>query len=270
MPESTLSLKLSDLAGSVGLFLGWGRGEDNADIAWNPQQKASITEIVQSGLRNFYFPAPTEGSDSPYDWSFLRPTATIQLDSGASVARLPDDFGGFEGRITIQSSAGAPQPCRIQWRNEGQLREMYGVSPDMTGAPMFAAEQPIKGTSLLAGQRFQLYVFPAADQTYQLQFAYYILADYLTAAAPFAYGGMQHAETILESCLAIAEQRLDDLAGVHTQKFGQRLLASIGQDRKNKPQQLGYNSDNSDRRGINRGDSHNWSPAATYGGQNFT
>jgi hypothetical protein len=160
-------------------------------------------------------------------------------------------------------------PWLIQWRNEGALREMYAATPTMTGPPMLAALSPLKGTTGIAGQRFILHMFPAADQNYTLQAQYYINPDYLSGAFPFAYGGAPHAETILESCLAIAEQRRDDAMTVHTAKFKERLLASISMDRRLKPQKLGLNRDESDTRQWQRSDVHWWAPAATYNGTSF-
>lgn len=246
MPESTLSLSYYDIAGEVGLFLGYGRGANNNDQAWTTHQQAAIDSCVRSGLRQFYFPPPVDGV-SAYDWSFLKPTYSTTLLSTASVIALPDDFGGFEGRITLNSSTG-----QIWWPidvvGEGTVRQRYSELPTATGRPLLAAIQPIKGTTQLKGQRFQLYFFPLADQDYPVQFAYYVSPDYLTGSAPYAYGGMPHAETILESCLAVAEQRLDDSSTIHSMKFMERLAASISLDRRSKPQKLGYNGDRSDQR----------------------
>lgn len=253
--ESTLSLKLVDLQGDIGIFLGWGRGAALGDPAWSTQQQAMVDSISKSGLRQFYFPPPVEGQESSYDWSFLKPIVTIDFPAGASTIALPDDFGGFEGEITLLSTT-----SQVSWPvslvGEGAVRQQYSALPIANGRPLMAALQPLKGTTASAGQRFQLYIFPNADQDYSLQFAYYILADYLSGSQPYAYGGMAHAETILESCLAIAEQRLDDASSVHSAKFQERLMASISLDRRSKPQTLGYNRDNSDHRRYGREDLH--------------
>lgn len=48
---------------------------------------------------------------------------------------------------------------------------------------------------------------------------------------PNSIGMRYHRETILESCLAIAEQRVEEVAGIHTNIFATRLLpASISRD----------------------------------------
>jgi len=53
-------------------------------------------------------------------------------------------------------------------------------------------------------------------------------------------------ETILASCLAVAEQRHDDMKGPMWQSFVERLTASVAYDARMKPERLGYNADRSD------------------------
>ncbi len=244
--ESTLSLGYADLLGEVGLFLGYGRGTVFGDPAWSTPQQNAIESCVRSGLRQFYFPTAVEGG-SPYDWSFLKPVATLSLASGANTLPLPDDYGSFEGQIMISTSAGN-QYWPVALVGIGQVYAAQSWQPTTTGRPEICCEEPVKGTTPTAGQRFQLRFWPKADTAYILQFQYYLLPEALSGASPYTYGGMAHAETILESCLAIAEQRLDDSSTVHSMKFAERLLASIGVDRRSKPQTLGYNRDCSDWR----------------------
>lgn len=270
MAESTLAIPWTELQARVGAFLGWGRGLlVYGDEAWTPFKQFEIDGAVGSGLRQFYYPPPMDGRDSSYDWSFLKPVATIGFQAATSAVPLPDDFGGFEGPITILVTKQTSQPWRIELRNEGMIREMYSRTPQMSGPPLYAAQQALKGTTATQGQRFQLFVFPLADQYYTLQFQYYINPDFLNGAFPYAYGGPVHAETILESCLAIAEARQDDASSVHAARFAERLAASISMDRRNKPHGLGYNRDCSDQRGFDRRDMHWFAPSATYNGSSF-
>lgn len=243
--EPTLSLKVSDLQAEVGLFLGWGKGADFSDPAWTPRQQAVIESVVKSGLRQFYFPEPLDGQT--YDWSFLKPVTTLTLADGETVVPLPDDYGGFEGTITLASDAGQSY-WPIELMPIGTVYAQQSRLPDTTGRPLYACEEPLRGAGALQGQRFQLRFWPTADADYSVRFQYYLSPDALTGATPYAYGGSMHAETILESCLAIGEQRIDDAADVHTKKWQMRLAASISIDRRTKPQKIGYNGDNSDGR----------------------
>lgn len=246
--ESTLSLKKSDLEAEVGLFLGYGRGEEHGDSAWTNKQQAAIESCVKSGLRQFYFPPPIDGR--VHDWSFLKPVRSVTYADGERTVELPDDFGQFEGMITVATADGTTVTEPVPIVGEGMIRQQYAKLPEATGRPALAAVRPKKGTGAERGQRFELFLFPQADEDYTLTFAMYLVGEALTGERPYAYGGGAHAETILESCLAIAEQRLDDAIGVKTAKFMERLAASIALDRRVKPQHLGYNGDGSDVRDM--------------------
>ena len=268
--EPSLNLPYAKLMAEVGEFLGYGRGAAFGDPAWDSRQQTDIDFCVQSGLRQFYYPVSVDGQPGSYTWSFLRPTFTITLAAGAQTVALPDDFGGFEGQISILTTGTTAMPWSIRWLNESRIRDMYQQTPTMTGPPMYAVTEPLKGTAGDRGQRWQLLVFPLADQTYTLTGTYSINPDALDGALPYAYGGAEHAETVLESCLAIAEQRRDDAMSVHTMKYKERLQASISMDRNKKPDNLGYNADRSDGYEWNRRSIHGFEAAATYNGQAFS
>lgn len=270
MAESTLSLGNLDFQQEIGFFLGFGRGTAVGDPAWTTEQQLVITNMCRSGYRQFLNPPVLEGHSVAYDWSFSKPVATLALASAAQTIVLPDDFGGFEGQVTVLTTGSTSQPWTIEWRNEDVLRRMYAGNPSVSGPPLYAAEQPIKGTSAAAGQRFQMFVYPAADQAYNLQVQYYVNPDALSSAYPYAYGGMQHTETLLASCLAAAELYLDDARGPRWQYFLERLAASIGADRRNKPLKLGPNLDRSDNVRWGRSEQHYCAPAATYNGGGFS
>lgn len=245
MAESTLAVAYRDLRADVAFFLGYGRGEDFGDKKFTKAQENDLAVVLKSGLRQFYNPPPMNGV--VYRWSFLRPVADLTLASGENTVALPDDFAGFEGRITV-SGTQSQSFWAVTITGEGRIREMFARLPGASGQPQYAAEQVLKGTNINEGQRRQLFVYPTADGDYTLTVAYYILPDFLSGTKPYAYGGAQHAETLLESCLAIAEQKLDDAMGVHTEKFHERLAASIAADQASKPANLGYNADRSDGR----------------------
>jgi len=90
-------------------------------------------------------------------------------------------------------------------------------------------------------------VFPAADASYTLSVPYYFLPGALDNFHEYPLGGMMHAETIKESCLAAAE-RMDSRMGPHTEIFKARLAASVSADRRLKPAHGRYNGDNSESR----------------------
>src|SRR5438128_10970846 len=96
--ESSLAAAFEDLQADIGFFLGFGRGNTApfSDSAWTTSQQASIDRCTKGGMRKFYF--------CGYDWSFLKPTASLNLPISTNTIQLPDDFGGFEGYITLFST----------------------------------------------------------------------------------------------------------------------------------------------------------------------
>lgn len=245
----SLALTKADLDAEIGAFLGYGRGALQGDSAWTTRQYNDIAAIRKSGERQFYFnpPLPEVGIVAGYAWSFLQPVATLTLASGAQTVDLPDDYAGLEGRITL-STTSSNTWLPLSLVGEGMVRQAYAQQPDATGKPLMAAIRPLRGRGGSWGQRQELFFYPEADDSYTIQFRYYLAPEALSDANQTLYGGPQHSETILESCLAIAEQRLDDAMTVHTEKFKERLLASINMDRRNKPQLLGPVTDRSDLR----------------------
>lgn len=227
--ESSLAISLDDLRAEVALFLGYDPTDDSV--------KAKINSIVSSGLRQFYHTplVPEQNVPAAYPWSFLKPVANLTLDSGASILNLPDDFAGVDGEIQITTSGANPTPIPIT----SHVRQFRAAQPDATGTPRMAEIEPIRGVTSKHGQRFQLVLWPTADQSYTLQLPYYLQASALTDQAPYALGGAAHTETIIESCLAIAEQRLNNASMVHSMKFHERLGASVALDKRMKPQFVG-------------------------------
>ncbi len=258
----TLEAAFNDLQGDIGFFFGWGRGAANGDQAWDDEKQATITRCTKGGMRDFYY--------NGYPWSFLRPVATLDFPLNAQTILLPDDFGGFEGQLTILTTIKTSQPWRIEWRNEGEIRRMYSVTPQRVGPPMYATQNPIKGTTFASGSRCQLMLFPQADQDYQIQGTYYINPDYLSGAFPYAYGGPQHSETLLEACLSKAEKLGDDQATVHSQEFMRKLQESQRMDARMRPQKVGRNLDRSDDCGADGWNPHYYAGAGTYNGAPFT
>lgn len=247
MAESTLSLTFDQLAAEVGINLGWGPGAYNGGRAWSAQQAERVKATVASGVRQVYTPPPLNPNEPSYDWSFLKPIGSVTLPAGVADVNLPDDFGQPEGRAYVTAASNSLY-APVDFTADGRILGLRSATPDRTGQPTLLAVSPIKGTAPGRGQRFKLMAYPTPDQDYTVRFAYYVLPDLLDGHHAYVWGGMALSELFLESCLAIAEQRLDDRAGIHTQKFMQALAAAVSADRRRKPQNMGYNGDASDAR----------------------
>lgn len=215
----TLAVSYNDLQRQVATFLGW-------DLeAASTYQKQQIDDIIQSGLRQFYYPPAMEGVDSNHKWTFLKLQGSVTLLPGVSEYQLPDGFGRIVGQITVEGDAGKTVPT-IPF---GMMMNYLNFH-EYAGRPQYAnvmAENAFGGK----GQAKKLRIFPRPDKAYTITFA----ADSDTGKIdpdkkPFPLGGHQFSELIIESCLAIAEQRINDERGNHTAAFQSQLIAAIQRD----------------------------------------
>lgn len=87
MAESTLSLAWDDFKREVGYFLGYGRTIAN----FSASQVAEVELIVQAGVRRVYFPPAIPGIQPGYEWSWLRPTTTLNLGASGTDGTVSGD-----------------------------------------------------------------------------------------------------------------------------------------------------------------------------------
>jgi len=246
MAESSLSLNFTDFKKKVGFFLGYGLGDTSPGVYTDAQTMEVVNDCVRGGLEQVVKPPILPGEQNSYDWSWMRPVATVALPSGASSVVLPDDFGGIEGKVFLTDSA-SDSFMPIQVVNPEFILAKQAAYPTFTGPPGLVAVQWTRGTTANAGQRAQLMVWPTTDQAYTLTLQYYFLQDALNGTNPWPPGGAFLAQTINASCLAYAELHVNYVSrGPMYQAFMESLAASIAADRRNLPQTGGYNGDRSD------------------------
>ena len=108
-----------------------------------------------------------------------------------------------------------------------------------TGRPRFAAVESVNEFGE-RGQRKSLILFPTPDREYSLAFKGDADTGKIDAEQhTMPLGGAMFAELIMESCLAVAEQKANDEIGLHTQNFNSLLVSTIQRDRKSGAQNFG-------------------------------
>ena len=232
-PQS-LGIDYTQLQRAVGRMLGLGRYPGT----WQPNERADVHDIIRAGLRRFYWPPPLplpeggEGqvvhlsakslSERPtWSWSFMQPTVTLATVIDTTTYDLPTDFGELlEGGFTFTTSQ---QPVAIV-TNE-QILQMQSQA-SRTGVPKYASVN-VRDAKLT---QYTVTFYPTPDAAYTLSYCYSVTPNDLTKGSPFPLGGPQHAETILEACLAAAEKTLNDEEGLHEKKFLECLTRSIQAD----------------------------------------
>lgn len=248
MAEPTLSLTLDEVRREVARFLSFGREYDSlTDV-----QRADVDAVIRRGLRQFYAPPPSPAG-AAHEWSFLRPTVSLATVAGQQSYRLPDDFGAMMGsrltrtsrhhvqgpllvsdyhyRSVVESStlrAGDPAIATIRPRTAAGVEETMTVTPieSLLGSTWFDAS-----AGVTVPTRHDLFLFPVPDAVATYQYQYHAIQDAVASALDHPAGAAMHGETILASCLAIAEEYVVSPTTQYRQMFRERLASSIGVDR---------------------------------------
>jgi hypothetical protein len=220
MSESTLSLSFTNLKTEVGFFLGYGRS------GWTADQTSEIESLVQAGVRRVYYPIGT-GPNAGYEWSWLRPTVTLEIVAGDGDYDLPDNFGRLIGNLHYAPGIIQAEIKIISLESILELRSRL----DESSPPWFAAVRP-KTQAKSVGQRWEILFYPKPDANYTLYCNFEAYSGILSTDYPYPLGGMELSELYVESCLAVAEQRANDESGLHGQVYQALLIDAIARDRK--------------------------------------
>jgi hypothetical protein len=160
---------------------------------------------------------------------------------------LPDDMGRIVGSLNFSENK---YRLSITVVSIASILEMRAINA-YTSYPQYAAIR-YKASDGSGGQRQEILFFPQPDQAYTLLYEYEAYNGALSDSYPYPLGGMQLAELYIESCLAVAESRLNDEIGNHTAQYQALLIDAIARDRKRDPRsygQMGHVEDEYDYRG---------------------
>jgi hypothetical protein len=161
---------------------------------------------------------------------------------------LPADFAGIEGPLTYDTFYGTDPNIAdqtIEITSESKLRDMMQYLEDRDDKPRVAAVYST-GADGTTGTSHRIAFFPIPDATYVLKYKMINEPQYSLSGKPL--GGPLHGETILASCLAVAEQFfLPNSPHGYVATYRRRLAASIELDRQAiRSETLGYNADPSE------------------------
>jgi len=231
MAESTLSIERTALMLEIGAFLGYGV----VSGSWTSEQSAEITRYLDAGLRQYYYPPAAEGIEPGYEWSFLKPTTTLDTVADQGENDLPDLCGRILTDFFYEEDVYTRSIVLV---SEARLQSYLMQSTDSAN-PRYAAVRH-KDSTGSTGQRQEVLWWPIPDDAYTLTYQYEFYAGALTSGLSYPHGGMKHSELIKESCLAVAELLANDEKGAHSEMFFSLLKTSIAQDRKNGARYFGH------------------------------
>ena len=240
MSESSQTQTRDDLRRSVGWQAGYGLDPDD----WDEEQTYNVDRSVDAGLMAFYKPDPDQAG-AVYEWTFLTPYREVLTVSGENRLDLPDDYAGFvESRLRVTND----DTSAFGWLELGEaVRGLYARASSASGVPShgevaLATNHPESRTS-----RYWLYVYPRPDAAYRLGGRMAVDGAALSDRRQYVYGNANHSRTIEAACLAMFETLVDQVVdGPRSAHFRQRLRASIADDMRKKPRNLGFNRDHSD------------------------
>lgn len=214
-------------------------------LTWSDGEKAVIDDCITAGLRKFYWPRPDPMTGVSHVWSFMKQVKSLTTVADQWQYDLPSELMGIEGDITFVTTTTSYIPVRQV--NEKVIRDFRQSATSATGIPRLFALRA-KEHVQTKQQGFELLLSPTPDAAYEIEYLMNVAGRALTDAARFPFGGAIHADTIVESCLAVAERDIDRMEGPSAVEFERRLQASISIDSQMRqaPSILGINRDTSD------------------------
>ncbi len=231
-PTSTLAItNVIAVSGSDGVNAG--TSLDAASVTdWTTKgidtaaHSAVITKLTGTVVSGTYAISSVAAGNLTLATSAGTGTCTYSIERAANW-NLPDNFGRLIGVINY-----APNEYRlpISLVSVGKLLAMRAYSTT-SSAPSWAAIR-YKSSTGASGQRQEILFYPDPDSAYTLYYEYEAYAGELTDSFPYPLGGMQMAEVYIESCLAVAESRINDEIGQHTIQFKSLLQDAIARDKK--------------------------------------
>lgn len=163
---------------------------------------------------------------------------------------LPSAFAGIDGPMTYDTFYGTDPNVAdqtIEITSEAKLRDMAQYLEDRDDKPRVAAifQTGATGTT---GNSARIAFYPIPDGVYRLKYTQINEPANLTSDSQVPLGGALHGETILASCLAIAEQFfIPNSPHGYQASYRRRLAASVELDRQAmRSETLGYNADPSE------------------------
>ncbi len=228
---SGLELAYTDILSDLAEWMGWGRS------GWDADQILTLDSILRGGLSQFYWPPPLPGERTAHSWSFLKPITSLDTVIDQEDYDLPSDFGGLIGQFYYAAGEDVWHPIRDTGPGAVLSLRSRNLS---SGAPKFAAVVP-KASTGTATQGWTLALVPAADAVYTVKYRYQVIPNAMRVGTPYHLGNAVHSQTLLQSCLAIAERRYRDTEGIQQAAFDRALAASVAHDRRMAPGNLGEN-----------------------------
>jgi hypothetical protein len=256
MPITTLSINAPYTTGTIAYDHTGGSSERLVTLSggtWPTWAESGMIEIsgsdypVESRLSDTLF--TLDSSDNPGSDVAASTSYNLHQDD----YDLPDDFGRVLGPFTFAQADNAWYTCQVVGESRiRELRQRDRYKNYSGGDPQFAAIRA-KAFTASQGTRQEVLFWPQITSSATVTYKYRVRPNKPSSpghddmTGDYLYGGSDHSETILYSCLSEAERRVDDEKGPMWERFQECLASSVMFDsRDNRSEHLGYNGDDSD------------------------
>lgn len=161
--------------------------------------------------------------ESPGDATDL----TFRVERDPANYQLPDLLHQIIGNLNY-----APNDYRVPVIvvSVEALLEMRAWN-DRVDYPIYAAIRSLS-SDRTTGQRQEILFWPRPSTSSTFYYDFEAYSGPLSDSYPYPLGGMFLSELFMESCLAVAEQRINNEVGLHTQAYQALLIDAVMRDRK--------------------------------------
>jgi hypothetical protein len=209
--------------------------------------------VVQFGASGVFYDVVNRNGNTTFtisDTTLVISTATTATFYYAYIDLDGTEIVGTDSQITYNYNFGKKALKHVNSQYIRRLSQSTGMQH--IGFPEYFSIEPHTWpeSNDQSSQDFRIMVYPFPEEAMNLNFHAKYAPQELTNVADQPLGAASHSETIMVSCLAVAEEFGDTPSSKYRELFMQRLAASVMSDRTGMyAGNLGYNGDYSDIRG---------------------
>lgn len=194
--------------------------------------------VVYRAYRRFLYPVSFTEKRT-HIWSWLKKEATLLLEASKDEYLLPQDFDALNRPFMFTMNTGHYGSITKTSMAKLMLEKSYN---SVSSWPLMCAIYP-ESVSQTVDQNKKVIFYPAPSGVYQLNYSYVCEPPKPSAATDIFFGDAITDETLLQVCLAVAEQESDEKIGIQSQLADQQVQALILKDSNDAPDTVGYVKD---------------------------
>ncbi len=231
MTAASMRWTFSNVYTKVSEYLGTGSSPTGTNLT-------RAKDIVYRGYMKFLMPV-TPKDEEIYIWSWLRQPWKITMEPNKWEYPLPLDFDRFYRRL--QFDAEETSLINMTQTSEREIMRSRNLL-EFNSYPQKYALRTAKYDRKVGSVK-ELIVYPTPTARTIINSTYVMTPEKPTGDDHFFIGGPMESETILQCCIAVAENEQDERIGVETKKAIDLIQALIRKDKGVAPDTVGVMRD---------------------------